>query len=412
MERYERQARLEVWDQNVVASATVLVVGMGGTGCELSKNLALSGIGRLIIVDPDVIESSNLNRQFFYHERDVGKYKVTVAKRRLLTLNPHVTVETCRGRIQDVPMKLFEKADVVAGCVDNFLARQYINSRCVFYNKILVDSATDGYLGQVQVVIPGKTACLACHSPEPPDETRIVDEPCTLVGIPRKREHCAWKAYYQFFEQCNRPPREDHGEDVNKLLEMANEIAKNYHFPPFDRAEILEMLMYHVPSVSSVNALIAAIQTQELLKALFMVKKNDLKERPLRNLDDLLAKQRFRIPSLSIYAGLTSTFISYDLIPDLECPVCSEKNSASPSVIEARTLEEFRRLLKQKYGTKNLWINRNEMMYHLSEINHANKKYVLRDGELLTIVREEDGFEEHVIVKVKNVTARKSRKKP
>ncbi len=408
MSRYERQQRLSIWDQDVISNSTVLIVGMGGTGCELAKNLALAGIGKLIIVDPDNIEASNLNRQFFYHGTDVGSSKVDVAKDRLLTLNSHLIVETHRKRIQDVPMKLFARADIVAGCVDNFLARQYINSRSVFHDKVFIDSATDGYVGQVQVVVPqnrphaSKTACLACHMPEPPDETRIVDEPCTLVGVPRKREHCAWKAYYQFFEQNQRAPDENDEYDVDVLVNMANTLAKKHDFPPFDREDILEMLLYHVPSISSVNAVIAGIQTQEIFKMLFLSKMNELQLRAKRKLRDLLSRRRFRIASFIVYSGLTSTFITYDLVPDSECQVCSEGRLIFPKVIEVSSLEDFKNLLRHRYDTNNLWIGRNEFMYHLSEIDHV-QDVILRDGELLTILREDDGLEEIIHLRIQEL---------
>ncbi len=399
MNRYERQIRLNVWDQRVIQKTSVLIVGVGGTGCEVSKNLALMGIGKLILVDPDVIELSNLNRQFFYHEQDVGRSKVSVAKERIQILNPEITVEIYQERIQDAPMRLFKEVDIVVGCVDNFLARQYMNSQCVLHDKVLVDSATDGYLGQVQVVIPKNTACLACHSPEPPDETRIVDEPCTFVGIPRRREHCAWKAWYQFHEMHSRDIQEENARDVDHLLEIANNIAREYGYHPFEREEILEMLLHHVPSIISVNALIAATQTQEIIKIIFLLKKKELNSKTSRVLNSLEAKQLFRVPSLTVYAGLTSTYITYDLTPDINCPVCSETvNPPRMITIQASSIEAFREALHKRYGSTNLWISRNEMMIHLSELDNQTGKKILRDGELLSILREEDGHEEKVLI--------------
>ena len=201
--RFDRQERLSLWDQRIIEKSTILIAGAGGTGSEVCKNLSLLGIGKLIIVDVDTIEFSNLNRQMLFTEEDVGQNKAEVAKFRILKdFNPNISIDFFPCLIQEIPEKIFENVDIIAGCVDNYLARQFLNSIAVEHLKPLVDSATDGYLGQVQSVIPFQSACLACDNPPPPDETQILTEPCSLVGVPRSRDQCAWKALYEFLLKC------------------------------------------------------------------------------------------------------------------------------------------------------------------------------------------------------------------
>ncbi len=322
--KYDRQERLSLWNQKLISKSTVLIAGVGGTGSEVAKNLSLLGIGRLILVDGDIIEYSNLNRQMLYKEEDVGLKKALIAKKRIEDqFNSDITILYYSDLLQNVPENIFEEVDVIAGCVDNFQARQYLNSIAIEYDIPFIDSATDGYFGQIQYVKSGITACLACDNPIPPDETRILTEPCTLVGIPRVKEHCAWKALYEFNKKYQREPSETSSEDIQELLDLANEYSYRYKFGSFDKTELSQMILFHVPSLITVNAIISGIQSQEIIKALFIRKKSIMKKTEQQELNFLVENQRFRIPSFFIYSALTGTFTSYDLIKDPTCIVCS-----------------------------------------------------------------------------------------
>lgn len=329
--KYDRQERLALWDQNIIEKSTILIAGVGGTGSELAKNLALLGIGSLILVDDDTIEFSNLNRQMLFREVDVGHKKARIAKKRIQEqFNPDIEIKEYSSKLQDMPQKVFRKVDIIAGCVDNFLARQFINAIAIDLNIPLIDSATDGYFGQVQYIKSRLTACLACETPPPPDETRVLTAPCTLVGVPRVREHCAWKALYDFNAKHEREPVESSAEDIKELTKLANDCANKNNFAVFKRKELLQLILFHVPSLITVNAVTSGIQSQEIVKALFLEKKEFLKETEQKTLDNLLKAQRFRIPAFSIYSALTGTINTFDLVPDPNCLVCSQSNLNKP----------------------------------------------------------------------------------
>ncbi|GAG18541.1 unnamed protein product, partial [marine sediment metagenome] len=169
-DKYDRQKRLPIWNQPIVNSATITVVGAGGTGCEVLKNLSLLGIGHLVIVDPDTVEFSNLSRQLFYTKDDVGKPKATVAASKIAFLNADVELEAYPIEIQELPDTKLLQSDLILGCLDNWHARMYINSFCRENNIPLIDSATDGYIGRVRTIFSNEKPCLACDNPVPPDD--------------------------------------------------------------------------------------------------------------------------------------------------------------------------------------------------------------------------------------------------
>ncbi|MFW9995891.1 MAG: ThiF family adenylyltransferase [Candidatus Odinarchaeota archaeon] len=324
-DKYDRQKRLEMWNQDIIVSARLLVVGAGGTGCEVLKNLSLLGTGHLVIVDPDTVEYSNLSRQLFYTKKDVGKPKAEVAASRLQLLNPDGKVEFHTSKIEDLPDSLLLESDVVLGCLDNWHARMYLNTLCYENGIPLVDSAVDGFIGRVRTIVGQDSACLACDNPVPPETTAIIDQPCTLVGKPRVREHCAWKGLYKFVEQTSRLPEDNNLEETKKLAKMANEFAKEYGYALFTVQEINNLLFFHVPSVITVNAVISGIQSQEAVKVLFWIKREQFDAERKKQLESLQASGRFWNPNLIIYTGLNSVITSMVLEKNPDCMVCSKK---------------------------------------------------------------------------------------
>ncbi|MEM4576042.1 MAG: HesA/MoeB/ThiF family protein [Candidatus Nezhaarchaeales archaeon] len=178
LERYDRQIRiagLGVDGQRKLKTAKVLVAGLGGLGCPASLYLAASGIGKLVIVDKDKVELSNLNRQILHWTPDIGKLKVESVAEKILKINPNVEVEPLaleidEGNVED----LVSKVDVVVDGMDNFRTRFLLNEACIRQNKPFVHAAVYGLEGQLITVLPGKGPCLRCIIPlEPPQQTPV-----------------------------------------------------------------------------------------------------------------------------------------------------------------------------------------------------------------------------------------------
>ncbi|MCS7145937.1 MAG: ThiF family adenylyltransferase [Nitrososphaerota archaeon] len=164
MDRYDRQTRIEGWDQNLLFSSTVFIAGVGAIGGEVAKNLTMMGIGKLVLADYDFVELSNLSRQLLFRDSDLGKSKAAVAAERLREINPHVEVEAFGKDIRVLTEDVFRSVDVIFSCLDNWASRRWLNSVAVSLNKPLIDGSMNGFYGNVQAVLPRRTACLECQS--------------------------------------------------------------------------------------------------------------------------------------------------------------------------------------------------------------------------------------------------------
>lgn len=162
-DRYSRLRLIPWWDQERLKNATIMVVGAGAIGNELIKNLALLGIGKILIFDMDDIENTNLTRSILYRRKDVGRYKAEVAAERAMEVNPDVKAKAFVSNIiDDVGLGVFRRMDVVLGGLDNREARLAINQSCYKVNKPWIDGAIEVLNGFARVFIPGKGACYEC----------------------------------------------------------------------------------------------------------------------------------------------------------------------------------------------------------------------------------------------------------
>lgn len=130
----------------------VLVIGAGGLGCPVLLYLAAAGIGHIGIVDDDLVDESNLQRQVLYSSADVGRPKVMVAKEKIVSLNPHIEIVTYQERlVRNNIMKIIADYDVVVDGTDNFATRYLVNDACVLAQKILIYGSISQFEGQVAV---------------------------------------------------------------------------------------------------------------------------------------------------------------------------------------------------------------------------------------------------------------------
>ena len=151
---YARQQLIDGWDQEIVSKGCVMIVGVGALGCEIAKDFALMGIGKVVLVDLDTIETSNLSRQMLFKPGDEGRPKAEVAAERLRDMNPFLKVDFYFEKLQKLPMSVYEECDVIIAALDNFNARLDLNKICLRLKKPMVEGGTVGFEGHVQVVIP------------------------------------------------------------------------------------------------------------------------------------------------------------------------------------------------------------------------------------------------------------------
>ncbi|PIQ97321.1 MAG: adenylyltransferase [Nitrospinae bacterium CG11_big_fil_rev_8_21_14_0_20_56_8] len=172
IERYSRHIILpEVGGvgQKKMLDARVLLIGAGGLGSPAALYLAAAGIGHLGIVDFDVVDLSNLQRQIIHNTERIGTLKTESAKQTILALNPDVEVTLFNERLtsQNI-MRIFEGFDYVVDGTDNFATRYLINDACVMAGKTNIHGSIFRFEGQVTVFKPKEGPCYRCLYPEPP----------------------------------------------------------------------------------------------------------------------------------------------------------------------------------------------------------------------------------------------------
>uniref|UniRef100_A0A8C0YBQ6 SUMO-activating enzyme subunit 2 n=1 Tax=Cyprinus carpio carpio TaxID=630221 RepID=A0A8C0YBQ6_CYPCA len=172
-----------------LSSCRVLVVGAGGIGCELLKNLVLAGFKNIEVIDLDTIDVSNLNRQFLFQKKHVGKSKAQVAKESVLRFCPSANITAYHDSIMKNATFLKCVFSVVLAA-----ARNHVNRMCLAADIPLIESGTAGYLGQVTVIKKGQTECYECQ----PKPTQKTFPGCTIRNTPSEPIHCIVWAKYLF----------------------------------------------------------------------------------------------------------------------------------------------------------------------------------------------------------------------
>ncbi len=182
-DRYSRLRLIPWWDQSRLKQANVMVVGAGALGNEILKNLALVGIGHILIVDMDVIEDSNLSRSVLFRAEDCGRLKAEVAAERVMEMNPDIQVTWLNANIvHDVGLGVFAAMDVVIGGLDNREARLAINQSCWKVNVPWVDGAIEVLHGVARVFVPPDGACYECTMGETDYRILNARRSCTLLS--------------------------------------------------------------------------------------------------------------------------------------------------------------------------------------------------------------------------------------
>ena len=184
IERYSRQIILKdvgPIGQKKIINSKVLVVGAGGLGCPVIDYLSRAGVGNIGIVDFDVVDTSNLQRQILHTDADVGKRKVESAKETLIAHNPDVNVTIHEEPINSYnAFEIMENYDIIINGADNFATRYLANDAAFLLNKPLVDGAILIFDGQATTYIPGN-GCYRCIFPDPPPPVEVPS--CAEAGV-------------------------------------------------------------------------------------------------------------------------------------------------------------------------------------------------------------------------------------
>ncbi|KAF9160009.1 hypothetical protein DFQ26_005981 [Actinomortierella ambigua] len=322
--------------KDFVKEAKILVIGAGGLGCEILKNLALSGFRDIHVIDMDTIDISNLNRQFLFRRADVGKSKAetaaTFVNRRVQGVN--VTPHFCK--IQDKDEDFYSEFALIICGLDSIEARRWINATLVGMAdpespdtmKPLIDGGTEGFKGQARVILPRMTSCYECSMD-------MLSKPtgfplCTIANTPRLPEHCIeWASVLEWPKvHGDRKADTDDPKDIQWLYETALARAKEFNIQGVTYSLTQGVVKNIIPAIASTNAIIAASCCNEALK---------IATTSAKYLDNYM-----------MYTGNDSVYTyTFQHQRKDDCPVCGQ----SALKLEFRgdkTLEDFIEYLKEK----------------------------------------------------------------
>ncbi|KEY65978.1 hypothetical protein S7711_06636 [Stachybotrys chartarum IBT 7711] len=254
------------------------ILGAGGLGCEILKNLAMSRFKNIHVIDMDTIDISNLNRQFLFRKSDVGKYKAEVAARFVQQRVQGVSITAHNNRIQDFDEDFYKQFQLVICGLDSIEARRWINAMLVSIAedadesmgpdaiKPLIDGGTEGFKGQARVIFPSITSCIECqldmHAP------RAAVPLCTIASIPRQPEHCVEWAHVIAWDAEKPFPKldKDDPEHVTWLYRKALARAQEFNIPGVTYSLTQGTIKNIIPAIASTNAIIAAACCNEAFK--------------------------------------------------------------------------------------------------------------------------------------------------
>lgn len=164
MEKYSRQIELiGSRQQEQLHEKKVLVIGVGGLGSPTLMALAVSGVGALGLIDDDLVESSNLNRQILHDESYIGTSKTKSARHRLEKMNKDIEIYTHNERLtEEGARSIFPEYDIIVDCVDNYQTRSIVSKVATELDKTIIEGGVEGFRGYVQIIKPHETACFNC----------------------------------------------------------------------------------------------------------------------------------------------------------------------------------------------------------------------------------------------------------
>ncbi|KAG2220599.1 hypothetical protein INT45_002621 [Circinella minor] len=371
--------------QLTLETCKILVIGAGGLGCEILKNLALTGFKEIHVIDMDTIDLSNLNRQFLFRQKDVGRPKATVAAEFVTQRVPGVNIVPYYGKIQDKDDEYYSQFQIVVCGLDSIEARRWINAKLVEMIddddptslKPLIDGGTEGFKGQARVILPTINSCYECS-------LDMFNKPttfpiCTIANTPRLPEHCIeWASVLEWPKVHGKDVKcdNDNPEHILWLYETALARAKEFNISGVTYSLTQGVVKNIIPAIASTNAIIAASCCNEAFK---------------------IATGSPFLDNYMMYTGNDGMYTyTFQHQKKPECPVCG-KIASSIELDRAMTLADLIELLKERpdvqlkrpslrTATKSLYMQAPPVLEEATRPNLEKKlEDLIESGEYITV---------------------------
>jgi ubiquitin-activating enzyme E1 C len=326
--------------------AKVLVIGAGGLGCEILKDLALSGFRDITVIDMDTIDVTNLNRQFLFRKTDIGKYKAQCAADFIQNRCEGVKVTAHTNMIQDFDTEFYDQFHVIIAGLDNIEARRWLNAQLHSMVKFdddsnvkletvkpFIDGGTEGFRGQARLIMPFISGCFECTLASLPKQMSY--PMCTIAETPRLPEHCIQHAYVIQWPEHFKDKKvdKDSPDDMTWIYERAADRADTYGIQGVTYSLTMGVVKNIIPAIASTNALVSAACVNEAVKVATYCNKS--------------------IDNYYMFMGQSSVYTqTFRFDKDDTCIVCSS-HRISQTVSKTMKLNEFRDQLIEKYSLKN-----------------------------------------------------------
>lgn len=329
-ERYQR-----------VRSTSVLMVGAGGIGCELLKNLILCGFGTIHVVDLDTITLSNLNRQFLFRQSDIDQSKSLTVVKAVQNFNYNdCNLVGHHGNIMDsekFPIEWWDQFSYIFNALDNLEARRFVNKMALFLRKPLMESGTTGFDGQIQPIFPYVTECFECQPKATPKTYPV----CTIRSTPSQPIHCiTWAKeflYHQLFDELEDQTQDQRRQleletldrqEIENLLRESNELAELRRMvlepqAPFAKQMIHKIFQVDIERLVNIESLWKTRQVPEPLDLLLLQ----------HELDALLGQPQassILVKDTSVWSTLENLYVLIRALESLQERISSGEESSIP----------------------------------------------------------------------------------
>lgn len=315
----------------------ILVIGAGGLGCELLKNIALSGFRNIHVIDLDTIDVTNLNRQFLFRSADVGKPKALVAAKFINAVVSGANVVPHHANIMSFDADFYRQFNIVIAGLDSIDARRWLNATLISLVEYddagdidqstvipLIDGGTEGFQGQARVIFPRFSSCFECTlSLFPPTQNFPL---CTIANTPRLPEHCIEYAHVVVWPKLK--PFGDIALDTDDpahitwVYNTAKTRAEHFDIQGVTYRLTQGVVKNIIPAVAATNAVIAAACANEAIKMISSI---------ANNMDNYI-----------MYNGTQGVYTyTYQNERRPDCPVCGTPKPKKFTVPPTMKLAEF-----------------------------------------------------------------------